>query len=244
MNYKYCVMSVVLGMSGVFMNNAMADCLSSVMPQKDGVLTWSDLAKYDHCLKAEKTTASRAPLTLSQDTWAAACSGGSFTDNKCFGDDPSTNANTKLVLQVTNLYAVANLSIDDTYPAGSIWIGRYPAGDYVGNTTGATSVPSLATQVACASFTEIGWSGAMTSIGYDSTSDITPFPSYPKISAPGSYLSSIQMMNNPIPIPEYYNLRTPLYIICIGRSTTNYVPAALPNNFTVDWPLYTPPVSG
>jgi hypothetical protein len=154
MNYKQITMGIALSL---LIGSATADCLSSIKPEKDGVITWSDLARYDACLKADNVGAARKPLTLEQDTWAAACSGGSFTNNQCFGGDPATNSYTKLVLQVTNIYAIANLSLTATYPARSIWIRKFTAGLYANRTTGSDVSVSSGTQAVCGAFTEVGW---------------------------------------------------------------------------------------
>ena len=227
MNYTQMMTAIALSL---LVGSATADCLSSVMPQKDGAITWSDLAKYDACLKADKATAARAPLTLAQATWAAACSSGSFTSNKCFGGNPASDDETKLVLQVTNLYAIANLSLTATYPDQSIWIGYFPENLSYGATTGSIPAPGTLVQAVCGAFTEIGWGIPSTGLNLTTTfgsGSVAPAVYLSGVGASGPGLTMLS--NSPAA------LKTPLYIICVGRNTTTFAPAALPSDFVITW---------
>ena len=229
MNYTQITMGIMLSL---FISSVTADCLSSIKPEKDGVITWSDLAKYDACLKSDNAAAIKGPLTLSQDTWAAACSSGSFTANKCFGGNPATNANTLLVLKVTNLYAIANLSLTATYPAGSIWIGYFPEGLNYGSASGPIPAQNVATQAVCGAFTEIGWGIPGNGIDISPSQDSFNVASNIQVSTTGGPGGSLTMFDG----GTAATLKTPLYIICVGR-TSGFAPAALSNGFSVPWPV-------
>lgn len=228
-------LSLIIGMSSLFvMGFAIADCLDSITPQNNGSLTFSDLVKYDKCMKTEMA-ATQGPLKLSQSTWEAACSGGAFSSNKCFGDNPATNTNTLLALKVTNIYAIANLSLTATYPSGSIWIGQFPAGVQHSNQTNAGVVAAgEGVQVICAPYTEIGWGvpkdGIYTNTFSDTTNSISMGGQYSATSNNGTALPGFKMMST-----GNQTTQTPFYIICVGRNTADFTPAALNSNFEITW---------
>ena len=140
---------------------------------------------------------------------------------------------------------MANLSLTETYPDNSIWIGYFPAGIYQNVTVNYNNVSSTTagTQAVCSAYTEVGWpiSGAGLSTNYGSTG--------------GSSTGGVQTLYTSsagTPLPEGSivltmlstsggasgtTTKTPLYIICVGRSTSG-VPAALPAGvagFSVTW---------
>lgn len=235
--------SLAIGLGVISIGHATTDCMSQIAAQGNEPITRADLMKYDQCMKTE-VAAPRAPLTLSQGTWQAACSSGAYTANKCFGGDPAINADTKLLLQVTNIYAMANLSLTATYPANSIWIGYFPAGAYA-NRKMTEITHTNGVQAVCSAYTEVGWPIGSAGINTDYTTttggNLAGSAQVMYTNATGEPLSdgSALVMVSSAGISSQAVTKTPLYIICVGRSTAG-APAALPtvvgDVFQVTWP--------
>lgn len=174
------------------------------------------------------------PMKLAQASWVNACIDKKFNENNtCFAETPQKNSYTKLVLSVTNLYAIANLSLSADYPESAIWIGYYQPGDY--KTMGPTTMPSPGdgVQVLCAPYTEIGWPVQSTGINTDNQGVFDGL-----VTANSQYvITRKQIDGKPLLTmvsQEGITTKTPLYIICIARNN-EFSPTNLPKDFIINW---------
>jgi hypothetical protein len=244
MTHRLKKISMLIGLSSLTLGTASAACIDHVAAQDDGTITRAGLVAYNECMKAEMDIP-RPPIKLSTSTWDAACTGGSSTTNGCFAASPASNASTKLVMQVTNIFGLANLPSPNTspasYTAGTIWIGKYPlGGNHALTTTTATGNVPVNTQGICSAYDETGWPVPLNGMN---TGNPVPDPGITTagglvVSIPNGPVPAIQMTTNPLNAPA--SLSIPLYIICVGRSMsgTPFTPGDLTGTvggFDIAW---------
>ena len=242
MTHRLKKISLFIGLSSATLGIASAACIDHVAAQDDGTITRAGLVAYNDCIKAEMDIP-RPPIKFSTTTWANACSTVT-TPTGCVGDTPSTNANTKLVLQVTNIFGLANLPSPNTSPAsyssGTIWIGTYPAGSPHNptKTSASTSLPA-ATWGICAAYDETGWPVPLE--GMTTGQNAVPIGA---ISSGGAYYLGANSGAVPqITMLDAKNvLGIPLYIICIGfqpgaasPTPAAPTPSTLGTGFDIAW---------
>jgi hypothetical protein len=252
MMYKWKKISMFISASSLALGSATADCIDHIAAQDDNTITRAGLAAYHDCMKTEKEVTSPRPLKLNQSSWSSACSGGTGSlTTGCFptitGGSP--NAATTLILQVTNLFALANIGLGTNYTAGSIYIRQFPTSTpHAAIATTATAALTNNTQAVCAAYDEIGWPVPTSGIantggppGAASTQIMagTTYFSSGNASAGVGAITMTASATNGAPVSA---LTIPLYVVCVGRNVNpaaGSTPVALGfqagGTFGIDW---------